>query len=132
MPLTDQAMLDYVAAHPGTGRADIRRHVAPKASAPTVWRALKRLVMEGRLEVSGKARATGYTLAGAAVVRAHLQTPYNRRRPAFYNKAFVDRYVPGKSFYLGEADRQYQVSGRLLAHARPPPRRGNGSQCHPS
>ena len=118
MPLTDQAMLDYVAAHPGTGRADIRRHVAPEASAPTVWRALKRLVEEGRLEVSGKARATGYTLAGAAVVRAHLQTPYNRRRPAFYNKAFVDRYVPGKSFYLGEADRQcLHDAGRPM----PPP-----------
>ena len=106
MPLTDQAILDYIAGHPGAGREDVRRNVASEVSPPTVWRALKRLVDEGRLEVSGKARATGYSLAGAAVVRAHLRTPYNRRRPAVYRKEFVDSYVPNKSFYLGEADRQ--------------------------
>ena len=116
MPLTDQAILDYIADHPGAGREDIRRHVAREVSAPTVWRALKKLVDEGRLEVSGKARATGYSLAGAAVVRAHLQTPYNRRRPATYNKEFMDRYIPDKTFYLGEADRQ-----RLHEAGRPEP-----------
>ena len=98
MPLTDQAILDYIAGHPGAGREEIRRDVAPEASDTTVWRALKRLVDEGRLEVSGKARATGYSLAGAAVVRAHLQTPYNRRKPASYNKEFLDRYIPDKTF----------------------------------
>ncbi len=116
MPLTDQAILDYIAAHPGAGREDVRRNVAPEVSSPTVWRALKRLVDEGRLEVFGKGRATGYSLAGSAVVRAHLQTPYNRRRFAIYRKEFVDRYVPDKSFYLGEADRQ-----RLHEAGRPIP-----------
>lgn len=106
MPLTDQAILDYIAGHPGAGREDVRRNVASEVSPPTVWRALKRLVDEGRLEVSGKARATGYSLAGAAVVRAHLRTPHNRRRPAVYRKEFIDSYVPNKNFYLGEADRQ--------------------------
>lgn len=106
MALSDQAILDYIAAHPGARREDIRRHAAPEASETTVWRALKRLVDESKLEVSGKGRATGYSLAGAAVVRAHLQTPYNRRRPASYQKEFLDRYVPDKTFYLGEADRQ--------------------------
>ena len=106
MPLTDQAILDYIAAHPGARREDVRRNVSPEVSPPTVWRALKRLVDQGRLEVSGKARATSYTLAGASVVRAHLQTPYNRRPLAIYRREFVDRYVPNKSFYLGEADRQ--------------------------
>jgi Fic family protein len=105
MALSEQALLDYIAAHPGAGREDIKKHAAPDASDTTVWRALKKLVDEGRLEVSGKARATSYTLAGAAVVRAHLQTPYNRRRPASYNKEFLDRYVPGKSSYLAEPDR---------------------------
>ena len=71
-----------------------------------VWRALKRLVEEYKLEVFGKGRATGYSLAGAAVVRAHLAKPYNRRKPASYNKDFIDRYVPGRSFYLSTADRQ--------------------------
>ncbi len=116
MPLTDQAILDYIAAHPGAGREDVRRNVAPEVSSPTVWRALKRLVDEGRLEVFGKGRATGYSLAGSAAVRAHLQTPYNRRRFAVYRKEFVDRYVPDKSFYLGEADRQ-----RLHEAGRPIP-----------
>ncbi len=120
MPLTDQAVLDYIAAHPGAGREDVRRNVAPEVSSPTVWRALKRLVDDGRLEVFGKGRATGYSLAGSAVVRAHLQTPYNRRRPAVYRKEFVDRYVPNKSFYLGRDDRQrlHEV-GRPVPPARP-------------
>lgn len=116
MALTDQDLLDYIAAHPGAGRNDIRRHAAPDASETTVWRALKKLVDSGRLEVSGKGRATGYTLAGAAVVRAHLQTPYNRRKPASHNKTFLDRYVPNRSFYIGGGDRQ-----RLHEAGRPVP-----------
>ena len=106
MPLADQPILDYIAAHPGAGRSDIHRQVAPDVSAPTVWRALKRLVKEGQLEVVGRARATGYHLVGTAVVRAYLQTPYNRRKPTNYNKDFIDRYIPGKTFYLTAADRQ--------------------------
>ena len=44
MALSGQDILDYIAAHPGARREDIRRHTAPDASSPTVWRALKRLV----------------------------------------------------------------------------------------
>lgn len=116
MAIADQALLDYIAAHPGASRDDIRRHVAPDVSPPTIWRALKRLVDEGKLEVTGKARATGYSVAGAAVVRAYLQTPYNRRRPTTYHKEFLDRYIPNKTFYLSEADRQ-----RLRETGRPEP-----------
>ncbi len=105
MALTDQAILDYIAANPGAGREDIRRHAARDVSDTTVWRALKRLVGENRLAVTGKGRATRYSLAGAAVVRAYLQTPYNRRKPVEYHKDFVDRYVPNKTFYLSDADR---------------------------
>ncbi|UCG66098.1 MAG: Fic family protein [Deltaproteobacteria bacterium] len=106
MMLSNQAILDYIAAHPGARREDIRRQVVPEVSETTIWRTLKRLVDEGELEVSGKGPSTGYSLAGAAVVRAHLQTPYNRRRPASYKKEFLDRYIPNKTFYLAEADRQ--------------------------
>lgn len=105
MALSDQAILDYIADHPGAGRDDIRRQVAPKASPPTVWRALRRLIDEGKIEVTGKARATRYSLAGTAMVRAHLQTPHNRRKPVPYRKEFLDRYLPNKTFYIGEADR---------------------------
>lgn len=106
MPVTDQAILDYIAAHPGAGRENIRRAVAPEASDTTMWRALKRLTDEGRLTVSGKARATGYTLAGSAEVRAYLQTPYNKRPTKTYNKEFLDGYVPNKTFYLSTPDRE--------------------------
>lgn len=117
MSLTSRAILDYIAGHPGAGREAIRRQVAPDVSAPTIWRALKRLVDEGTLEVAGRGRATGYSLAGAAIVRAHLQTAYNRRKPTSYNKTFLDRYIPDKTFYLGADDRE-----RLLEAGRPEPR----------
>ncbi|MFC1495512.1 Fic family protein, partial [Thermodesulfobacteriota bacterium] len=106
MMLSNQTILDYIAANPGARREGIRRHIAPDMSETTVWRALKRLVDKGELEVSGKGPATGYSIAGAAVIRIHLQTPYNQRRPASYKKEFLDRYVPNKTFYLSEADRQ--------------------------
>jgi Fic family protein len=114
MPLSEQTLLDYIAAHPGAGRDEIRRLATPESSETTVWRALKRLVEAGRLEVTGRGRATGYTLAGATVVRAHLETPYNRRRPVSYDRAFLDRDVPDKTFYLTVADR-----ARLLEAGRP-------------
>jgi Fic family protein len=114
MGLSHQAILDYIAAHPGARREEIRRQALAEVSETTVWRALKRLVNEGKLEVSGKGPATGYRLAGAAVVRAHLQQPYNRRRPASYKKEFLDRYIPNKTFYLAETDRK-----RLLEAGTP-------------
>ena len=114
MALTDQDILNFTAANPGAGRDAIRKGVARDVSETTVWRALKRLVDEGRLEVSGKGRATGYQIAGASVVRAHLLTPYNRRPPVTYRPEFLDAYVPGKTWYLPEADRV-----RLLEAGRP-------------
>lgn len=106
MAIAEQALLDYIGAHSGVSREDIRKQVAPAASQATCWRALKRLAHEGKVEVSGKGRATRYSLAGAATVRLHLQTPYNRRRPVGYNREFIDRYVPDKTPYLSETDRQ--------------------------
>lgn len=120
MPLSDRAILDYIADYPGGRREDIRRHAAPDVSETTIWRALKRLVEEGKLEVSGKGRATRYSLAGAAVVRAYLETPYNRRKPAGYKKDFLDRYIPNKTFYLREAERQrLREAGLPIASSLP-------------
>lgn len=106
MAFSDQAILDYIAAQSGARREAIRRHAAPGASETTVWRALKRLVDANRIEVTGKGPATSYSLAGSAVVRAYLKTPYNRRRPTSYSKEFLDLYVPGKMFYLDASNRQ--------------------------
>lgn len=115
MASIDNDILAYVASHPGSGRGAIRKGAAPRAGDTTVWRALKRLVEAGRLEVSGEGRATRYTVAGAAVVRAHLQTPYNRRPPVAYNPEFLDAYVPNRTFYLSEADRaRLQKAGQSV------------------
>lgn len=102
----DPKILEFIAAHPGARRDDIRRNVAPKASDTTVWRALKRLVEMAELEVSGRGPATRYSIAGAGVVRAHLATPYNRRPPVSYNAAFLDRYIPNRTFYLTQSERE--------------------------
>lgn len=119
MAQVDQVILDYIAAHPGARRDQIRRHVSPKASDTTIWRALKRLIGEGKLEVSGKGPATGYNLAGSAVIRAHLATPYNRRKPVSYNKEFLDRYLPNKTFYLSAPQREVLRTAGLPAGALP-------------
>ena len=110
----DQDILTFIADNPGAGRDAIHRGAAREVSETTVWRVLKRLLEKGRLEVSGKGRATGYQIAGSAVVRSHLETPYNRRTPVSYRPEFLDAYVPGKTWYLPESDRQ-----RLMEVGRP-------------
>jgi len=120
MPVTDQAILDYIAAHPGVGREDIRQNVAPEISETTMWRALKRLTDDEKLAVTGKARATKYTIAGSTVIRAYLQTPYNRRPAKTYINEFLDNYVPNKTFYISERDRQHlHEAGRPAGPALP-------------
>jgi Fic family protein len=112
MPLPDD-ILKYLADHPKAGRDEIRRKVAPTVSPPTIWRALRKLTEKNKIEVSGKGRRTAYSLAGATVVRAYLQTPYNRRPPTSYNKGFIDSYNPNQTFYLNEADRRkLQTAGK--------------------
>lgn len=116
MLVGNQAILDYIATHPGCGREEIRRHVTADASATTVWRVLKRLIEEGRLEASGRARATSYALAGPEAVRTHLRTPYNLRAPTVYKNEFIDRYVPGRTYYLNDSERRrLHDAGRPLS-----------------
>jgi Fic/DOC family len=106
MTSLEQDILTYIAANPESGRDAIQRGAAPDAGDTTIWRALTRLVETGKLEVSGRGRATKYIIAGSGVVRAHLQTPYNKRPPVQYNPKFLDAYVPGKTFYLPANDRE--------------------------
>ena len=113
MTLSEQAILDYIARHPGAGREAIRKHLAPDASKATMWRALKKLVDGNKLEVTGKGRATAYYLAGSAVIREYLKTPYNQRKPVGYNREFLDRYIPNKTCYLAEdIRRQLKEAGQ--------------------
>ncbi len=105
MLLTDRAVLSYVANHPERSRSQVRRDVAPDASASTVWRALRRLVDDGLLEVVGEGRGTRYRVAGGESVLAHLRTPFQNRPPAVYHSEFVGSYRPNESRYLTDADR---------------------------
>lgn len=114
MQSIDHEILTYVASHPRCGRDEIRRGAGLQASETTIWRTLKRLLADGKLEVSGRGRATKYTISGSDVIRHHLQTPYNRRPVVRHNPRFLDSYVPGKTFYLPERDLE------LLAQAGRP------------
>ena len=115
----DQAILGFVGDNPGAGRSVIRRGAAPEASETTVWRSLTRLVDAGQLQVGGNGRGTSYSLAGGAAVRAFLQTPYQRRPLVGYQQAFLDAYIPGKTFYLPEADRKQLLEAGTPARALP-------------
>ncbi len=114
MKLTDQNIIDYIAAHARARRRDIRNHVAPDSSSVTIWRVLKRLVNEGKLEVSGKGPATVYSLSGSLAVRSHLRIPHNRRKPIGYKRNFPDSYIPNETFYLGEDDRRFLINAGKL------------------
>ena len=105
MLLTDRVVLSYISNHPECGRSQIRRHVAPGASASTVWRALRRLVDAGKLQMVGKGRATRYRVAGSEAVHAHLRVPAKGRPVARYQMDFAHRYRPNETFYLTGADR---------------------------
>ena len=106
MLITDRVVLAYVANHPGCGRAQVRRDVAPEASRSTVWRALRRLVDAGKLEIVGEGRATRYRVAGAEAVLAHLLTPAHLRPATGYRRRFLRRYRPNETRYLTAADRE--------------------------
>ncbi len=67
MPIADQSILDCIADHPGAGREDIRRNVAPEFSTSTVCRTLKRLVDKGGLDVSGKVHMTSLSRHTATI-----------------------------------------------------------------
>jgi len=105
MASIEQDILGFITEHPLSGRDAIRSGAMQEASPATINRALRRLVETGRLEVSGRGRGTKYTIAGSAVVIAHLQTPYNRRPSVPYKPEFLDAYVPNKTFYLSDVDR---------------------------
>lgn len=105
MIISNRAVLSYVSNHPECARSQIRREVAPEASASTVWRALRRLVDAGKLEVVGEGRATRYRVAGGEAVLAHLRTPVSQRPAARYRREFAGHYRPNESRYLTDEDR---------------------------
>lgn len=79
---------------PITGRGDV---VAGRAS------------VEGRVEVRDLIPLS----PEGAEVRAYLSRPPEARKPAGYDRAFLDTYRPNDTFYLSEAEREHlQQMGR--------------------
>lgn len=105
MPISEQAILDFVRRNPEAARGQIRAAVAPDRSEATVWRVLKALVERGILTVTGRGPATRYQIAGIMRVRAHLETPYHRRPPVGHRREFLDAYIPGRTWYLDSGER---------------------------
>lgn len=113
------------------------------SSLPTVKRMLSKLVDEGRVAVTGKARATRYRLLPAGVsaaasttafqppaaaairaapawrpeslqLRRQLEQPLAERAPVTYRRDFVDGYKPNETFLLPrELAEELAATGRL-------------------
>lgn len=92
------------------------------ASRRTLQRRLAELVREGLVEARGGSRNRRYALVGPARIgagegldfsaqaerlRRLLKRPLARREPTSYRRAFLDAYLPGETFYLGEATRRH-------------------------
>ena len=126
------AILGAVERHPGgASRAAIAETLTPKLASRTLQFRLKYLVDAGRLVKKGEGRAAKYYLpetqqgqvdaspaarAGAeeavvplsttsAAIRRYLSQPLAARKPAGYNRQFLDSYRPNASFYLSPTER---------------------------
>lgn len=131
--LTPDSLLQAMAALASAGHqlvSSTQLVEATGSSLPAVKRLLSKLVDEGRVAVTGKARATRYrllvrgaTLAGATPgaqppavsavsqaaptwraasleLRQQLTLPLAARAPVTYRREFVDAYKPNESFLL--------------------------------
>jgi len=126
------AILGAVERHPGgASRAAIAETLTPKLASRTLQFRLKYLVDAGRLAKQGEGRAAKYRLPesqqdqvaaslpardGAeeaviplsptsAEIRRYLSQPLAARKPAGYNRQFLDSYRPNISFYLSRTER---------------------------
>ena len=146
MPVTDQAILNYIATHPGAGRENIRQAIAPKASNTTLWRALRHLINKktalrirqgpgDRLHtrrISRGARLSANTLQPAP--RANLQQRVPGRLCAKQD-LLSERARPGLAIYRRKHARCTDASrrprgrhghGRIKKHTPRRPGRGHG------
>jgi hypothetical protein len=130
-----QAIEEAARPHPeGVTARDIRRELqAGKLTIPlrTLQHRLKHLVDNGRLvkrgdgrwakylpavasgepvtaqaHPAGEAEAVPLSRAGAAV-QSYVRKPVTARKPAGYNRRFLDSYRPNDSFYLSSRERAH-------------------------
>ncbi len=137
-----------VAAHPGGIRiaaleAEMTRQQGVQLNRRTLQRRLQKLVDAQRLATEGDSVAVVYrlaqgvsaqtlataTVAGTgyvpvsdegAAIRDQVRLPLMHRRPVGYQRAFLESYQPGETFYLPQALRQQlHEMGRTSAAERP-------------
>jgi hypothetical protein len=128
------AILGAVERRPGcASRAAIAETLTPKLASRTLQFRLKYLVDAGRLVKQGEGRAAKYCMpetpqaqvadspaarAGAeeaivplstasAAIRRYLRQSLGARKPAGYNREFLDSYRPNASFYLSPTERAH-------------------------
>lgn len=132
-----KAIEDVVCRHPdGVAAQEIADALPGDLPLRTLQYRLQRLVEDGRLAKEGERRWTKYYLPveGAdeeavsvpreaegedegsdliplseesAAIRAYLRQPPGARQPAGYDRAFLDSYQPGISFYLSQDERAH-------------------------
>ena len=131
-----QAIEDVVQPYPeGRTARQISDALASAPARRTLQYRLKSLVDGGRLIMDGKGRWARYrtprvtsvsvqSSAGtptvsvrlsvipplseaAAEIREHVRQPLAARQPVGYDRAFLDSYRPGETFYLSQAEREH-------------------------
>jgi len=140
-PKALSAILEVVKRHPeGASRAEIAKALTPQPRPRTLQFWLKHLVDDGRIIKAGEVRASKYRLPkteqdpaprgpidstpqeaptiplskSSTAIRQYLSQPPAERKPAGYNRQFLDSYRPNITFYLSQADR-----GRLAEIGKP-------------
>jgi hypothetical protein len=126
-PIAEE-LLSVVAKYPnGAGIEDIRLSYNPDIQVRTLQRQLAKLSEQGLVKVSGKARATIYTLSAddaiamvtesliplseaGTHIRALVTAPIQQRTPIGYQRAFIESYRPNIDSYLTQ-----QEMGKLAA-----------------
>jgi hypothetical protein len=119
-----EAVEAVVGRHPeGIGRAELEAAIAESYGRTLPWRTLLRrlriLLVQDRVRAEGRSTRTVYRPGPGFVseappperdyvplsregaqVRALVRRPISERRPAGYDGAFLERYRPGKTWYL--------------------------------
>ena len=124
------AILAVVPRRPeGMSRAEIAEALTSTVPPRTLQFRLKYLVDAGLLVQQGEGRAAKYVLpetqprqvhvarntadesviplsSASAAIRGYLRQPFAGRKPAGYNRKFLDSYRPNSSFYLTPEERE--------------------------
>lgn len=117
------AITEALEAYPsGALTEELLTSLEPTLERRTLQRRLLKLMEQGELEKIGKGRATRYLLSqaedeaeqfgGEVPLSTHAQKikqilakPFSKRKKATYNPAFLENYIPNKTKYLSEVER---------------------------